>query len=223
MASRTLADRHQVVAALLVRSDAVLLCHRSVDREWYPDLWDLPGGHIEGNETPVDALVRELREELGLTFPEPLGHHSFHRVTEEFEMRAWVIRRWTGTPSNCAPHEHDEIGWFTPNDVLSLRLAEPGYSSWITEALASEDVGSPTTNLREVKRRRKMTTPSDDIPVVEEPDPLVPEDAGEIAPLDSEVDFDDGQEEDQLPLDETEAAEAGVLLDDPEALSDEEE
>jgi len=68
-----------------------------------------------------------------------------------------------------------------------------------------------------------MTTPSDDTPVVEEPDPLVPEDAAEIAPLDSEVDFDDEQEEDQLPLDETEAAEAGVLLDDPEALSDEDE
>jgi hypothetical protein len=68
-----------------------------------------------------------------------------------------------------------------------------------------------------------MTTPSDDIPVVEEPEPLDPEDAAEIAPLDSEVDFDDEQEDDQLPLDETEAAEAGVLLDDPEALSDEDE
>ena len=68
-----------------------------------------------------------------------------------------------------------------------------------------------------------MARPSDDIPVVEEPEPLDPEDAAEIAPLDSEVDFDDEQEEDQLPLDETEAAEAGVLLDDPEVLSDEDE
>jgi hypothetical protein len=71
--------------------------------------------------------------------------------------------------------------------------------------------------------RRKMTTSSDDIPEIEEPDPLEPEDAAEIAPLDSETDFDDEQEEDQAPLDETEAAEAGVLLDDPEALSDEDE
>ena len=68
-----------------------------------------------------------------------------------------------------------------------------------------------------------MTTPGDDIPIVEEPDPLDPEDAAEIAPLDNETDFDDEQEEDQVPLDETEAAEAGVLLDDPEALSDEDE
>jgi len=47
-----------------------------------------------------------------------------------------------------------------------------------------------------------MTTSSDDIPIIEEPDPLDPEDAAEIAPLDSEIDYDDEQEEDQLPLDE---------------------
>ena len=68
-----------------------------------------------------------------------------------------------------------------------------------------------------------MTTSNDDIPIVEEPDPLDPEDAADIAPLDSETDFDDEQDEDQLPLDVTEAAEAGVLLDDPETLSDEDE
>jgi hypothetical protein len=63
----------------------------------------------------------------------------------------------------------------------------------------------------------------DDIPIIEEPEPLDPEDAAEIAPLDSEIDFDDEQEEDQLPLDTVEAAEAGVLLDDPESLSDEDD
>jgi hypothetical protein len=63
----------------------------------------------------------------------------------------------------------------------------------------------------------------DDVPIIEEPDPLDPEDAAEIAPLDSEIDFDDEQEEDQLPLDVVEAAEAGVLLDDPETLSDDDE
>jgi len=68
-----------------------------------------------------------------------------------------------------------------------------------------------------------MTSSSDDIPIIEEPDPLEAEDAADIAPLDSEIDFDDEQDEDQLPLDETEAAEAGVLLDDPETLSDEDE
>jgi hypothetical protein len=68
-----------------------------------------------------------------------------------------------------------------------------------------------------------MARPRDDVPIIEEPDPLEPEDAADIAPLDNETDFDDEQEEDQAPLDETEAAEAGVLLDDPELLSEEDE
>jgi hypothetical protein len=63
----------------------------------------------------------------------------------------------------------------------------------------------------------------DEFPVREDPEPLDPEDAAEIAPLDSEIDFDDEQEDDQLPLDAVEASELGVLLDDPESLSDEDE
>jgi hypothetical protein len=66
-----------------------------------------------------------------------------------------------------------------------------------------------------------MTPRKNETPEVDDPEPLDPEDAAEVAPLDSEIDFDDEQEEDQVPLDETEAAELGVLLDDPEDLSDE--
>jgi hypothetical protein len=57
-----------------------------------------------------------------------------------------------------------------------------------------------------------------DLPEVERPDPFVPSDAADEVSLDSEIDFDDEQEEDQAPLDEVEAKEAGVDLDDPEKL-----
>jgi hypothetical protein len=59
-----------------------------------------------------------------------------------------------------------------------------------------------------------------DLPDMERPDPFVASDAADAVSLDSEVDFDDEQEEDQLPLDEVEAIEAGVLLDDPEEVDD---
>jgi mutator protein MutT len=154
MASHDLGGRHQVVAAMLVRSDAVLLCHRTVDRAWYPDVWNLPGGHMEANETPTQALAREVREELGVTLTGALGHRSFYRATDEFEMRVWIVRGWSGSPANWAPKEHDEIGWFTGKDVLSLRLADSGYRSWIIEALACEDVSPVTTNLREGEEKR---------------------------------------------------------------------
>ena len=68
-----------------------------------------------------------------------------------------------------------------------------------------------------------MARPDKDVPIVEPTVPLEPEDAADIAPSASEVDFDDEQEQDQLPIDVIEAFEAGVLLDDPEALSDEDD
>ena len=66
-----------------------------------------------------------------------------------------------------------------------------------------------------------LTAPNDELPVFERPDPLVREDAADVAPRDSEVDFDDEQEEDQLPLDVVEAAEVGVLLDSEDLSQDE--
>jgi hypothetical protein len=64
---------------------------------------------------------------------------------------------------------------------------------------------------------------ADQIPEAEETEPLDPDDAADVAPRDSEIDFDDDSDDDQLPLDEVEAREAGVLLDDPEKLSDQED
>lgn len=136
VASRGPGSPHQVVAAMLIRADTVLLCHRCATRTWYPDVWDLPGGHVETDESPTDALVRELREEVGVTLLEPLGDHSFSRSTEEFRLRVWTARRWSGSPTNCAPEEHDAIGWFSASDAASLRLADPCSRSWILGALS---------------------------------------------------------------------------------------
>ncbi len=63
----------------------------------------------------------------------------------------------------------------------------------------------------------------EDYPLIEATEPLDPEDAADVASRDSEIDFDDETDDDQAPLDVVEAREAGVFLDDPEQLSDEEE
>ena len=65
-----------------------------------------------------------------------------------------------------------------------------------------------------------MSDVYDDLPVMERPDPFIAPGAADFVSLDSEVDFDDEQEEDQRPLDVVEAIEAGVLLDDPERLEE---
>ena len=65
-----------------------------------------------------------------------------------------------------------------------------------------------------------MSDVYEDRPVIERPDPFVADDAADAVSLDSEIDYDDEQEEDQSPLDVVEAIEAGVLLDDPESIAE---
>ena len=131
---------HRIVAGLLVRDNHVLLCHRVSTRRWYPNVWDLPGGHVEGGEAPTAALVRELREELNIEVAEPEGQCRFHLEGDGFDMSVWQLSTWVGVPSNAAPEEHDDIGWFSDPDVRTLRLAHSDYPSLIATAL-SEDVG----------------------------------------------------------------------------------
>jgi 8-oxo-dGTP diphosphatase len=124
-----------VAAGLLVRDGRVFLCHRSPDRRWFPDVWDLPGGHIEEGETPTGALVRELREELGIEVAEPSTPEFFRLADENVSMAVWVIEDWSGTPSNCEPGEHDDMAWFAPEALDGLALADPAYPDLLARAL----------------------------------------------------------------------------------------
>lgn len=128
-------QRHVVVAGILIRDGLVLLCLRSATREWYPNVWDFPGGHVESQETPPAALVRELREELGIEISPPMDECLTRLRSAEFDMRIWLIEEWTGSPENFAPDEHDQLGWFGSSEIFDLELADGRYPSLIADAL----------------------------------------------------------------------------------------
>jgi len=126
---------HEVVAALLVRDGRALLCHRSVGRRWYPDVWDFPGGHVEEGETATEALVRELEEELGILVGE-LGVELASIVEADLAMRIWLVERWIGDPVNVSAEEHDDLGWFSLSEARELQLAHSSYFSLIRDTLS---------------------------------------------------------------------------------------
>ena len=104
-----------VVAGALVDSDGrVLLAQRPAGRA-LAGLWEFPGGKLEPGETPEAALVRELREELGIDTsasclaPFTFASHSY----PEFHllMTLFVCRVWHG---RITAHEHEALAWVRP-------------------------------------------------------------------------------------------------------------
>ena len=106
----------EVVVGALVRDGRVLLGHRRADKRAYPDVWELPGGVMEAGESELDALARELREELGVEIATESAAHLCRVAAgpagEPAVLSAWLVTEWEGAPANLAPEEHDDIGWF---------------------------------------------------------------------------------------------------------------
>ena len=104
---------------LLVRNKKILLSRRQ-NKGWGDGLLCIPGGHIEAGETPAEAAVRELREELGITVE-----------TQELtflclEARRSGDRNYLSTiftlktdqePINNEPHECSELVWVDPEHL----------------------------------------------------------------------------------------------------------
>lgn len=107
-----------VVAVALVDPDGRVLIAQRPEGKAMAGLWEFPGGKIEAGERPETALIRELKEELGITVQEPClapftfashSYDAFHLL-----MPLFICRRWDGTP---APRHHAALKWARPKDL----------------------------------------------------------------------------------------------------------
>lgn len=107
-----------VAAVGLVDADGrVLLAQRPPGKKM-AGLWEFPGGKVEPGETPEAALIREMREELGIDIKEAcLAPFTFaSHAYDDFHllMPLYLCRRWQGTP---APHEGQVLKWVRPKEM----------------------------------------------------------------------------------------------------------
>lgn len=105
-------------AGCLVRGGRILLERRPDDARVTPGVWDLPGGHVEPGETPARALVRELREELGIEVEQfRLGmvqDEDMPHVPALYRHFIYLVDRWGGDVSS---REGRLLRWLTLDEL----------------------------------------------------------------------------------------------------------
>jgi 8-oxo-dGTP diphosphatase len=112
-----------VVAVALVDPDGRVLLAQRPEGKGMAGLWEFPGGKIETGETPEQALIRELSEELGIAVKEaclaPFTFASHTYGAFHLLMPLYVCRRWEGTPE--ARH-HAALKWVRPKDMRDIPM-----------------------------------------------------------------------------------------------------
>lgn len=108
-----------VAAVALVDADGRVLIARRPEGKPMAGLWEFPGGKVEAGERPETALLRELKEELGIDVSEaclaPLTFASHAYSDFHLLMPLYVCRRWQGM---VTAREKQELAWVKP---LKLR------------------------------------------------------------------------------------------------------
>lgn len=112
-----------VVAAALTDNDGRWLMHCRPDGKHHAGLWEFPGGKVEVTETPENALVREIQEELGIAIskadlvPAGFAQEVDANGRPQIVILLYTCKCWEGEPHAL---EGGGIGWFTPLEIAAL-------------------------------------------------------------------------------------------------------
>jgi 8-oxo-dGTP diphosphatase len=107
-----------VAACALIDIDGRVLLARRPEGKTMAGLWEFPGGKLHAGETPEDALIRELKEELGIDVsavclaPFAFASHAYEKF--HLLMPLYLCRRWKGIP---APRENQTLKWVWPDKL----------------------------------------------------------------------------------------------------------
>jgi 8-oxo-dGTP diphosphatase len=112
-----------VAACALVDADGRLLLARRPEGKKMAGLWEFPGGKLHAGETPEAALIRELREELGIDVsaaclaPFAFASHEYERF--HLLMPLYLCRRWKG---RLTPRENQALAWVRPQKLADYPM-----------------------------------------------------------------------------------------------------
>jgi 8-oxo-dGTP diphosphatase len=110
-------------AAALIDPDCRVLIAQRPQGKTLAGLWEFPGGKVEADERPEEALIRELHEELGISVEEaclaPLTFASFAYPDFHLLMPLYICRRWSGF---VEARENQALKWVAPKNLRAYPM-----------------------------------------------------------------------------------------------------
>ncbi len=117
----------RVAVGIILRERKILCCQRRKDAR-YPLQWEFPGGKLNDGESPVECLIRELREELGISITEPVEYDRHTTVYEDsgkFEVHYYLVTAFTGEPRN---RTFERILWLKLSELSQVQFLKGNLS-----------------------------------------------------------------------------------------------
>ncbi len=112
-----------VVAAALVDGEGRVLLQQRAPGRQMAGLWEFPGGKVDEGERPEAALVRELKEELGIETDTsclaPATFASADLGERHLLLLLYICRKWLGTPQ---PLDATALKWVRPDQMFALPM-----------------------------------------------------------------------------------------------------
>jgi mutator protein MutT len=124
---------------LLVKNNKFLLVKRSFSEKNYSGFWGLPGGSIEKNETPTDALIREIREELGINVPNFILLKKYD--TGDKLINVYIYNSSDFNENNIRLNEeHTEFSFFSYYEINNMKNIIPTTINFVLDYLSNPNL-----------------------------------------------------------------------------------
>ncbi len=128
-----------VVARIENEDGAILMGqHPDLQRMPYPLRWDMPGGKVNNNETPEEALKREIKEETGFDIQELKLIGVYHNFGDDPECTNTIpslgLCYNAKISGDFQPTEMNDMHWVSPEELRTLKLT-PWTAAWLADLI----------------------------------------------------------------------------------------
>lgn len=100
-----------IVSGVIQLEGKFLLCHR-INTEYYPNHWSFPVGKVEANENNLDALRRELFEEINIQMIDAQALMTLFDQNNNIEHHVFLVTEWKGKIKRKEPELCSAVNWF---------------------------------------------------------------------------------------------------------------